>query len=234
MEKWFPTLKGSTRPLLSYVTPQPGNVVVRRVKTIESKGGTGTKPLQLFSCFENAETLFKYILGRPESERDIHEIVLETQEQKPRFDIDIKYDSKTEKVAKETMSRIRAQLKWISERMFPGTDVGLREYPSSGPGKESCHVILTKLKHRGSAEAREFYLLMKSYVSAPYQRFIDPMVYGTTQNYRLLMCQKTGTDRPKLLGGEESGITQQEFEESLLGNVKGCTWVNLRGSSERR
>lgn len=203
---------------------QPGNIVVRRRKPLDGRF------VDLFAIFYSAEDLFNYIFQHLKpSERDMYEIVEEKQYQKARFDIEfILAEHKfSPEQADETVKRITQEIKFITDNLFPGLDTGFREYSSHSTDKRSIHIVLTKLCHPNSQDARKFYELVKNYMSSDLKQFVDVMVYSTRQNFRLLYCAKLGSERFKTLIGSNKEPNISDFKESLLGVVSGCRVITL-------
>src|SRR5579863_4187218 len=67
--------------------------------------------------------------------------------------------------------------------------------------KYSFHIVIDKLMHENKDEACAFYRLVYNELPQDIQNlgFLDPQVYSSFQNLRLLYCQKQNSGRIKLL-----------------------------------
>jgi len=220
--------------LLDEYPIKPGNIVVRRRKPLDGTTRGVSRSMNgfvdLFAIFFTPEDLYNYIFGYLEpKDRDMYEIVEEKQYQKARFDIELTLaESKlTASEADTVVSDIVKEIKFITDNLFPKEDTGFREYTSHGTDKRSVHIVLTKLCHATSQEARKFYELVIGYMSPKLREFVDVMVYSTRQNFRLMYCAKLGTDRFKTLAGPVRQPNLQDFKESLLGWLEGCRLIIL-------
>jgi hypothetical protein len=92
-------------------------------------------------------------------------------------------------------------------------------YSSHGTHKRSFHVVIHHYCHPHHREAKAFYLLVKEKMGE-WGKYLDPQVYSSKQNFRLVGSQKIGSRRPKVFCEtfEYEGETilhrfDEEFEE---------------------
>ena len=150
----------------------------------------------------------KYLTQIPENDRHFYEVIRPLP-QKPHFDIDgdlnnfNNYDDmvqSTDTALQLLLSSIEQVLREYNVNYTAPIDLSV--FSSNGPAKRSYHVIIENNYHSDNKEAEAFYHLVISHMKAVgYNNrvIIDPKVYNSNQQFRLLGSQKPGSDRPKVL-----------------------------------
>ena len=213
----------------------------------------------LFALFDSYLDFYTYMLNFPIEDRNFYEVILGSLPQKPHFDIDISKEEAGDEDIKYIgnilyQAVIDSTIEILDEL---GVKVNIEKdiliYSSHGDEKRSYHIIVNNKCHDGNEEAREFYnavvnkISQKFTITNPeylkYVKFVDRAVYGTKQQFRIMGCQKYGTNRPKRFlerfvynNVEYTHKYIEEFRnddmkrlailyESLISFVSGCSYI---------
>ena len=212
----------------------------------------------LFALFDSYLDFYTYMLQFPVEDRNFFEVVLGNLSQKPHFDIDISGEDVDSNDNIEYIGNILYQavikssielLEELSVKINIETDILI--YISHGENKRSYHIIINNKCHDGNEEAKAFYDavinkindMLKKDEYLKYVKFIDRSVYSKKQQFRIMGCQKYGSNRPKrfLESFRYNRILYkhkyiEEFRnehikklailyESLISFVSGCSYI---------
>lgn len=220
------------------------------------------KMFRYFALFDSYLDFYTYMLQFPIEDRNFFEVVLGNLPQKPHFDIDVGKKEVDDGDNIEYIGNILYQavikssielLEELSVKINIETDILI--YISHGENKRSYHIIINNKCHDGNEEAKAFYDAVinkindmfkqnEEYVKyIKYIRFIDRSVYSKKQQFRIMGCQKYGSNRPKrfLESFRYNNILYkhkyiEEFRnddmrklailyESLISFVSGCSYI---------
>jgi len=213
-----------------------------------------------FTLFDSYLDFYMYMLKFPIEDRNFFEVILGSLPQKPHFDIDISKEDVDENDDIKLIGNVLYQaviqcsielLEELSIKVNIETDILL--YFSHGIDKRSYHIIINNRCHDGNDEAKAFYntvvdkvrqmLSSKNTEYLKYVKFIDPAVYSVKQQFRIMGCQKYGSNRPKRFLEKfkynDIEYTHQYIEEfrneemkklavlyeSLVSFVSGCSYL---------
>jgi hypothetical protein len=169
-------------------------------------------PGRIFAYFDSYLEFYEYMQKFESVDRAFYEIIFGELPQKPHFDVDIDLENFVAAYAGEDIDQvaellreavIQGSIEVLSENM---TGIDLQKdvllYSSHGIKKRSYHIVLNNKCHDGNKEAKAFYDAVTSKVrtitGGKYVEFIDPSVYSPRQQFRLVGCQKQGSNRPKV------------------------------------
>lgn len=180
------------------------------------------KDVRLYSMFESYIEFAIFSRKISPENRSFYEIVLAEFPQKPRFDIDVNtkdYPNLAQQPIVLTDGTQITSLDQLGELLKDTVielmiavlaDKGVRVdiskdvlvFTSHGPNKRSYHVVLNNYCHYHHKEARALYDMtmarvpehLKCVVKAPQ---VDPAVYSSKQQFRIVGSQKIGSGRPK-------------------------------------
>lgn len=206
-----------------------GNIVVRQY------GGFG-------SWFD----FYRYQNEISPEKRNYFESVLGELPQKPHFDIDL--DRKKHRFTFRPEELIDALVYSIVQTMgLLGVALRLDQdillFSSHGPDKFSFHLIIDNWYHRNNLEAKEFHRRVLTSVPAQFlqESYIDPAVYSSFQQFRIIGNRKAGTTRTKQFLKEWSynknlivnslDDHKQIFLHSLIGYTPYCSPLPLLESN---
>jgi hypothetical protein len=169
-----------------------------------------------FALFDSYLDFYTYMLKFPIEDRNFFEVILGDLPQKPHFDIDI---SKEKVGGDEDIVQIGdilyqaviqcsiEVLEELSIKVNIETDILI--YNSHGIDKRSYHILINNRCHDGNEEAKAFYdaVIEKikemfttknpKYLEYIKLNLIDRGVYSVKQQFRIMGCQKYGSNRPK-------------------------------------
>lgn len=216
-------------------------------------------PGRIYAYFDSYLEFYNYMIKFEPNERAFYEVAFGELPQKPHFDIDIDIDDFNEYFPGENIdfaanelrdAVITASIDVLMEKsVHMDLSRDLLIYSSHGPNKRSFHIIINNKCHDGNKEAKAFYdvVIYKIHIltGSKYIKtnFIDKGVYSPRQQFRLVGCQKHGTNRPKIFYEQFSykGITYTHvypedvsdliikkltiIYESMLGFISGCTYL---------
>ena len=207
----------------------------------------------LYALFDSYLDFYLYMQKFPIEDRNFFEVILGDLPQKPHFDIDID----KEKVNDENIEHIgdilyQTVIKYsieILEELSVKTNIetDILVYISHGVGIRSYHIVINNRCHDGNEEAKAFYEAVINKISntenAKYVKLIDRAVYSKKQQFRIMGCQKYGSNRPKRFlekfkynDIEYTHKYIEEFKnddmkklailyESLVSFVSGCSYI---------
>lgn len=216
-------------------------------------------PVRIYAFFDSYLEFYEYMQKFQPTERAFYEIIFGELPQKPHFDIDVDRDSCNAMFPGEDIDVIAETLRemvimgCISVLSDKGVNLDLSRdlllYSSHGPNKRSYHIVINNKCHDGNKEARAFYdavmVKVHLYTQDKYRscNFIDKGVYSPRQQFRLVGCQKYGSNRPKVFyeqfwyKGEQythiynedvTDITMKKLTiiyESMISFTSGCAFV---------
>lgn len=211
------------------------------------------KLFRYFALFDSYLDFYMYMLKFPIEDRNFYEVILGDLPQKPHFDIDIeKKDIDDESIEYIGNILYQAVIKYsieVLEELSVTTNIetDILIYSSHGADKRSYHIIINNKCHDGNEEAKAFYDAVVNKITdttnAKYIKFIDRSVYSKKQQFRVMGCQKYGTQRPKrfLEKFKYNNVEYvhkyiEEFRnddmkklailyESLISFVSGCSYI---------
>ena len=215
------------------------------------------KPIRIYAFFDSYLEFFDYMQKFEATERAFYEIVFGELPQKPHFDVDMDitnfqtlYPEEDIDVAAETLrvAVISGCIDVLAENMVT-LDIkrDLLLYSSHGIDKRSYHVVINNKCHDGNKEAKAFYDAVMGKIrittGGKYLQFIDRSVYSPRQQFRLVGCQKHGSNRPKVFyeqfwyqdqlynhqyNEDVTDITMKKLTiiyESMVSFCSGCTYL---------
>ncbi|CAH6420172.1 Origin of replication binding protein [uncultured virus] len=216
-------------------------------------------PGRIYAYFDSYLEFYDYMQRFQPNERAFYEVIFGELPQKPHFDIDIDRADFQEFFPNdnidETAETLREAVISGCIEVLAGNLVtfdltrDLLLYSSHGPDKRSYHVIINNKCHDGNKEARAFYDAVMTKIHAitgnKYIRtnFIDKGVYNPRQQFRLVGCQKHGSNRPKIFyeqfsyqGNVYTHIYPEDVTElimkkltiiyeSMISFTSGCTYL---------
>ena len=221
-----------TRIIVCYNVPIPGQ----------------DKPRRIFACFESPETLFRFLATVPADYQHFFEVTPGERPQKPHFDLDFSTKAAItvgDLPADHTLEQFHA----LTTEVFDATISALlalgvasrdiRVYSSNNfavaPHKCSYHIVIPRYTCPNAAAAKAIWGHIDSTFPTSWRKakYLDPMVYSTLQQFRLLYSQKAGSGRPKrlekqwpyhglLMTGLHPYDEYGQFVESLAGWVDGA------------
>jgi len=166
---------------------------------------------RFFALFDSYLDFYMYMLKFPVEDRNFFEVILGDLPQKPHFDIDLKEkdiegDNNIEHIGNILYQAVIQYsietLKELSIDVNIETDILI--YSSHGIDKRSYHIVINNRCHDGNEEAKAFYETVVDKISKTiddkyikYVKYIDRAVYSKKQQFRIMGCQKYGSNRPK-------------------------------------
>lgn len=156
---------------------------------------------------ERASTLFqthieftKFQLKVPADKRFFFETALGDHAQKPHFDIDINRPDNPDidggDVIDDLIDAILIILSADDVEIVLERDILLMI--SHGINKWSYHLVIDHYLHLNNKESKAFYKKVIALMTPEYAKFIDPAVYGSKQQFRIIYNQKPGSGRIKV------------------------------------
>lgn len=181
----------------------------------------------LYAYFDSYIDFHIYMRNFSELERTFYETIIGDFYQKPHFDIDIQTQNEDfdfESVSKEVIEKLIWSIIETFKNKF-NIDIDIEKdillYSSHGEKKKSNHLVINNYCHANNKEARYFYdECLKLIFDPEITKYIDHAVYGKSQQYRIVGCQKKGSGRTKKLcdkfnyNGKE--YTHQFLEKGIM------------------
>lgn len=210
------------------------------------------KMIHLYGCFDSYVEFYQYMCKFDRKNRNFFEVIFGELPQKPHFDIDISKSEAGEDAKEISQTLYQAVIQGCIEvcqdhNVKIDIEKDILLYSSHGETKFSYHLVLNNKCHDGNEEARAFYTAVVSKVSVitqgKYLKFIDNAVYNPKQQFRMMGCQKYGSDRPKVFYetfvyqnviyhhsyiedvSDENIHRLAIMYESLVSFVSGCTFL---------
>lgn len=151
-----------------------------------------------YSAFNNYLRFYSYQSRIKDEERSFFEVIPGLKSQKPKFDIDgLRDDVDHELLLSKLVEVCQVQV----EKYKPGTSLSLERdiliYESLSPTKRTYHLVLNNYHHENNEQAKIFYQEVMSMLEE-YKEFIDPGVYSSRQQFRIVGSQKPNSGRPKI------------------------------------
>lgn len=221
-----------TKNLDKYIDKNKDYIVEK--KNDMNKNIQNDRENHLFAIFDSYVAFFKYKNLFEENEQNFFETILGAVPQKPKFDIDIEYDkykkytgkngnesdfenligSLGENIKNSVINESINLLQECGKSVNINTDICI--YTSHGCKKRSYHIVINRKYHMDNQEAKIFSNLVKERVEEKnkgFGLFIDSSVYSSTQQFRIVGCQKPGSNRPKKF--EENFYINNNFYQHL-------------------
>jgi len=230
------------------------NTIPGRTTPFRNKDGA---PVRIYAVFDSYIEFFEYMQKFPPTERAFYEIIFGELPQKPHFDIDIDV-SEFRTLYPEDDIALSAE--FLREAVIGGCigvfsdnkvtlniERDILLYSSHGDNKYSYHLVLNNKCHDGNREAKAFYdaVMVKVHVltGGKYLNFVDKSVYSPRQQFRLVGCEKHGSNRPKIFyeffwynGNQYTHIYSDDttdlmikkltiIYESMVGFTSGCSFI---------
>lgn len=172
---------------------------------------------RLYTLFKSYIELYNYLdyldhtdfLNGNKNPPAFFEVILGNKPQKPHFDIEIKRDEferdypelidKFEQVGEQVIKHLIQGIVHIMEYKNIQIDINkdILYYSSHNKEKRSYHIVVNNYCHIDNVEAKAFYELVKKEIKY-FSEYVDPSVYSSLQQFRLLGCEKPGSGRPKI------------------------------------
>lgn len=184
-----------------------------------------------FAIFSDYIDLFHFITATPISLRNFYEVIDGFMDQKPRFDLDFPHKKFPNITHEEAYYYLGQTLDAINRVMvnhnvpysFQNNCLVFNSHGiSDGHYKYSFHIVIDKLVHHGSKHAdgtienepNALYRLVRSELPDHVRdlEFLDSAVHSVFQNFRLIWCEKKGSDRPKILDPITEYVPHHEFD----------------------
>jgi hypothetical protein len=158
----------------------------------------------LYSSFSSVDDFQLYNSALPPERRCFYEIIPGDSMQKPHFDIDVKkheypyddYDTGSDGIYQAVIAACRRILDGFGIQLT-ARDILL--FTSHGGPKRSYHVVINNYAHRNHNDAKAFYdKVVEVIANCKYTDYIDPAVYSSCQQFRIVGSRKHGSDRVKV------------------------------------
>ncbi len=164
-------------------------------------------------------SMFEYILSLQPRERNVFELCPTEWYRKIYFDIDISNDkleySQGEFIISALITAIKDSIyECLSDNSESDTEIELPDdicyiTQSHTSIKKSYHIVVSDYAFKSHIEVKEFYKLVINKLpktlttdeNGKLKTIIDPKVYSSNQNFRLLYCTKPGREAYKIVPG---------------------------------
>ena len=192
------------------------------------------KLTKIFSSFIDYIHFYNYM--NKFHEKHFYEVIM--GKQKPHFDID--GGNITEELLNAIIDSLCVAIKKVLTNLNYNIDnKQLLVYKSTNSEKKkSSHVVVNGLYHDNNKEAKYFYNLVIEHVQDEYKPYIDPAVYSSCQQFRILGSSKLNTDRVKYLvltdelseyyNSKNNYKDIEIFKDSLITFVNTSTYLNVK------
>ena len=169
------------------------NHLLINVVTLEKK--------RYFAIFPSYLEFARYQLRLDPNKKWFFETILGDRSQKPHFDIDIDLTKYPDVVGSDVIDNlIDAIFEILSEADVEiKIESDLLVFTSHGPIKQSYHVVIDHYMHLNNLEAKAFYHKVLEKMDPELSGFVDPAVYSSKQQFRIVYSQKPGSGRIKTL-----------------------------------
>jgi hypothetical protein len=163
---------------------------------------------RIYSLFDSYIEFGHYQQKFPAENRCFYEVIFGEFPQKPHFDIDIDQSDigtlDLDTLALEIRDAVIRQVILILNEygITLHLDRDVLVYTSHGPTKRSFHLVINNYCHVDHKEARRLYDrvfdgISKELTYPMLNKWIDPAVYSSKQQFRIVGSQKFKTNRPK-------------------------------------
>lgn len=213
-----------------------------------------------YSAFISPKVFLDYYSNFPAEERCFYETIHGSFAQKPHFDIDFDRDdlqyfkeiegverskklkNTVDAVVSGTIRSILEEFNELGLPLDPSKDILLFSSCDEENDKYSYHIVIDHYSHNNNREAAAFYQRVTMRLPPEWSQrgWIDPKVYSSKQNFRMIGSTKLGKRRFKELLDQwyhpisgsivkywiDESIpnwTQSRFESSLVSYTANCT-----------
>ena len=169
------------------------NHLLVNVVTLEKK--------RYFAIFPSHLEFAKYQARLDPDKKWFFETILGDRSQKPHFDIDIDVKKYPDVIGEDVVNNlVDAIFEILSEADVEiRIDSDLLLFTSHGPTKQSYHLVIDHYMHLNNLEAKAFYHKVLEKMDPELSEFVDPAVYSSKQQFRIVYSQKPGSGRIKTL-----------------------------------
>ena len=180
-----------------------------------------------YAFFKSVDEIYTYLMSLEQKDRCMYEVIFGESPHKIYFDIDGKGISVQDGL-NNLQKVIDESLRVCKELGHTVSQKNVMVFTSSNREKQSYHVVLRGYCVQSNVHVKEFVKRMRGI-----DDIIDMSMYSSKQNFRMLYCQKLGTDRTKIPLEELNGIKlqwsshEQDFRDSLVYNVESCTTIDI-------
>jgi hypothetical protein len=219
------------------------NSIVTKGNIFISKDVVGKVGAKEFSKCDNYVDLYQFLNKTLLENRIFYEVIPGNAAQKPHFDIDIKkeYNINPDYVLQVLEDAIKIEM--TAKNVNYSFNTNCLVLSSHGLHKYSYHIIIDGYYHTDHKEAKAFYDAVMSHITDHMildNNIIDPAVYSSFQNFRLLGCQKINSGRYiivdpmtnlKILheGDKQKVYDVRLLEKSLITHTADCkalpSWI---------
>jgi hypothetical protein len=159
------------------------------------------KQVYLYGIFKDEVSLYDYMENMDVENRCFYEVILGSQQQKPKFDIDISKGTLTDEEHHKIFMRTLSDVFNGIEEVFDDLDTyydlnNIMLFTSHNENKKSAHIVLDRINVCNNNDAKEFYKQVIKYCPDTY-KYIDSAVYSQLQQFRLFKSSKMGHNRIK-------------------------------------
>src|SRR5665647_110986 len=185
--KWYYHLISKENGLLKYENPTEQNIVI-----CHNSGQN------LYSLFQDTFEFEKYLYEIESQHRNYYEIILSNTIQFPRFDLDYPDETNEDYTDSKVNKLIEIVIQILEEKEIKlDLEKDLLIYSSHSQIKKSYHIKINNFVHKNQEEAKYFYDLIKSKLPSNFTG-LDPKVYNSNQQFRIVHCQKSNSNRIKI------------------------------------
>lgn len=182
----------------------------------------------LYSYFDSYIDFFIYSKKFIEREKTFYETIIGDFYQKPHFDVDVKDVPDIDNLSNYIIEKLIWSIIETFKNKF-NIDIEIEKdillYKSHGETKRSNHIVINNYCHANNKEARYFYdeclKLIRKNDDKDITKYIDHAVYGKSQQYRIVGCQKRASARPKVFC-EKFIYNGVEYTHQFLENKEIC------------
>ena len=237
--RWFPSLNGTEDlPGLFSSVPSlrsdPNVILISR--DVEHQG----KMIKSFSFVSRLHHLKVYQDSLPPSRRCLYEVIRGRYAQKMKFDLDIPLSEEiTVPMAEEVKDYLIDSLVKLLPKIKLDRDVIVMT--SHSEQKRSYHIVTSSLHCNDNEHAQQIYNACVALMPEWSRVYVDPKVYSSMQQFRLLGSTKLGKNRPKIFNeqwnyrdkvirhkGSTNGDKELvEMEESLISFTAGTNPIDI-------
>lgn len=175
--------------------------------------------IKLFSSFDNYIEFYYY--QQNFTEKNFYEVIRGAQ--KPHFDIDCNESNE------DLLDNIINQLNNVLNKLLnnPLVLIYKSRNKNNTQTKKSAHIVVDRYFHKDHLEAKSFYEIVTQQIEPELRKYLDPSVYSSTQQFRLLGSSKIGSDRIKVLINKQDGDDLDNFRMSLVSYTKKCVHISI-------
>lgn len=154
-----------------------------------------------FAIFPSHLEFAKYQAKLDIDKKCFFETILGDRSQKPHFDIDIDVGKYPDVIGDDVMNNlVDAIFEILSESDVEiKIESDLLVFTSHGPTRQSYHIVIDHYMHLNNLEAKAFYHKVLEKMDPELSDFVDPAVYLSKQQFRIVGSQKPRSGRIKTL-----------------------------------